>query len=76
MSQNRKNDEIREIHVKMSKKIAQLTKVVYQLQTRNEDSEARVRKMQMELANSTKIKELRFLGCFLSKQNVLYYCLR
>ena len=64
MSQNRKNDEIREIHVKMSKKIAQLTKVVYQLQTRNEDSEARVRKMQMEQANSTKIKELRFLGCF------------
>ena len=66
MSQNRKNDEIREIHVKMSKKIAQLTKVVYQLQTRNEDSEARVRKMQMELANSTKIKELRFLGCLLN----------
>ena len=66
MSQNRKNDEIREIHVKMSKKIAQLTKVVYQLQTRNEDSEARVRKMQMEQANSTKIKELRFLGCLLN----------
>ena len=60
MSQSRKNDEIREIHVKMSKKIAQLTKVVYQLQTRNEDAEARVRHMQLELANSTKVRELRF----------------
>ena len=37
------DSELREIHQKMSRKIAQLTKVIYTLNTKNEDSEAKIK---------------------------------
>lgn len=36
-------NELKEIHVKMSKKIAQLTKVIYQLNTKNEDNDQKIK---------------------------------
>ena len=44
------DSELREIHQKMSRKIAQLTKVIYTLNTKNEDSEAKIK----HLGNSRK----------------------
>ena len=35
-----------EVHTKMSKKIAQLTKVIYQLNTKNEDTESKLKHLQ------------------------------
>ena len=38
--------DMNEIHTKMSKKIAQLTKVIYQLNTKNEDTESKLKHLQ------------------------------
>ena len=37
-----------DIHAKMSKKIAQLTKVIYQLNTKNEDSESKLKHLELK----------------------------
>lgn len=42
-SGDNRDAELREIHQKMSRKIAQLTKVIYTLNTKNEDSEAKIK---------------------------------
>lgn len=55
------NAELREIHQKMSRKIAQLTKVIYTLNTKNEDSDAKLKfltqKHQEELENLSQVEK-------------------
>lgn len=55
------SSEVPDLHYKMSKKIAQLTKVIYQLNSRNDDQEA-----ELSALNASHENEIEYVCNFYS----------